>query len=332
VYERLGFAGRVSILSVDLSSSERVVFWKLGGSHRRLRRYRDAMNAVLGEDELVLSAAEATSGSKGLLLVTDRRAAFLMPKQGKLWQADFAMVERAEAKDLTLRLFGPTLPGVGDDGSLLFDLLPIKRAEEMRDLLSSEAARERAAIDPLYERPVLARYAGGRRGSMSLYGDPPCLEAHVPGRRPRVTRPIVEGVHAIVETVGGISTTRGRDLAEKALGGVLLPGLGLFLAGNAKENIKDWRELYLLVEGPDWADTWPLDPEKGAEARQFAQAINLAAKRTQREMEAPPSQAEDRAPGEDPLSSLERLARLRDSGALTEAEFQAQKAKFLARL
>ena len=145
---------------------------------------------------------------------------------------------------------------------------------------------------------------------MSLYDDPPCLEADVPSSRTSVPRPIVEGVHAIVETVGGISTTRGRDLAQKALGGVLLPGLGLFLAGNAKENIKDWRELYLLVEGPDWADTWPLDPEKGAEARQFAQAINLAARRA-RATERPRG-ADDEAPPEDPLSSLERLARLRD--------------------
>jgi len=167
---------------VDLSFSERNVFWKLGGSHRRLRRYREAMKAALAEDEVVLSAAEATSGNKGLLLVTDRRVAFLMPKQDKLWQAEFPMVERAEAKDLNLRLFGSGLPGVGEKGSLLFALflaMPVNRAEEIGELLSSEAAREKAAIDPLYKRPVLAAYHGGSRGSMSLYEDPPCLDATV---------------------------------------------------------------------------------------------------------------------------------------------------------
>lgn len=36
------------------------------------------------------------------------------------------------------------------------------------------------------------------------------------------------------------------------------------------------------------------------------------------------------APGADPLAQLERLGQLRQSGVLTEEEFQAQKAKILA--
>jgi putative oligomerization/nucleic acid binding protein len=43
--------------------------------------------------------------------------------------------------------------------------------------------------------------------------------------------------------------------------------------------------------------------------------------------QAPPPPA---APAVDPIEQLTKLAQLRDSGVLTEAEFQAQKAKILA--
>lgn len=38
------------------------------------------------------------------------------------------------------------------------------------------------------------------------------------------------------------------------------------------------------------------------------------------------------AAGDDPMSQLERLAKLRDAGALTEQEFQAARAPYVARL
>jgi hypothetical protein len=40
--------------------------------------------------------------------------------------------------------------------------------------------------------------------------------------------------------------------------------------------------------------------------------------------------APEAAPAPDPIEQLTRLAALKDSGALTEAEFEAQKAKLLA--
>jgi hypothetical protein len=40
---------------------------------------------------------------------------------------------------------------------------------------------------------------------------------------------------------------------------------------------KDKRELYLMVEGKDFAFVAPCNPKKGLEARQFAAAINTAA-------------------------------------------------------
>lgn len=66
--------------------------------------------------------------------------------------------------------------------------------------------------------------------------------------------PITVDVRASVEAAGSISVTRGRNLAAKALGGALVPG-GVFLFGNAKDTAHDNRELYLIVEGPDWAHT-----------------------------------------------------------------------------
>jgi hypothetical protein len=57
--------------------------------------------------------------------------------------------------------------------------------------------------------------------------------------------------------------------------------------------------------------------------KQAAQAQEAAA-------EAPPAPAaEPTAPGPDPIEQLTQLAALKDSGALTEEEFEAQKAKIL---
>ena len=128
--------------------------------------------------------------------------------------------------------------------------------------------------------------------------------------------PITSDVRAEVEAVGSVSVTRGRNLAAKALGAAVVPG-GVFLFGNAKEKAHDHRELYLGIEGPDWVQTIPLDPSQGAPARRFAQAVNLVA--AQQAVTSP----------SDRLEALERLDRLRSSGALTAAEFDVEKERLL---
>ena len=45
--------------------------------------------------------------------------------------------------------------------------------------------------------------------------------------------------------------------------------------------------------------------------------------------QAPPQQAAPAAPAPDPIAQLKELGELRDSGVLTDAEFEAQKAKIL---
>jgi len=47
---------------------------------------------------------------------------------------------------------------------------------------------------------------------------------------------------------------------------------------------------------------------------------------------APAPAAEEGPPAEDPIEKLKELANLKDQGILTEAEFDAQKAKILAQM
>lgn len=164
-----------------------------------------------------------------------------------------------------------------------------------------------------------------RLGNLVLYSEPPQLVVLDPQQASTRGWPITGGITASVETAGSISVTRGRDLAAKAVGGALVPG-GVFLFGNAKDTAHDHRELYLIVEGPDWAHTQALDPNAGAEARRFAQAINLASRKRQAPRPAGhPVETKAAARKTDTIDRLERLAKLRDSGALTPEEFEASK-------
>jgi hypothetical protein len=59
-------------------------------------------------------------------------------------------------------------------------------------------------------------------------------------------------------------------------------------------------------------------------------ANKQAAQAQQAAPEAPAAAPEPAAAAPDPIEQLTQLAALKDSGALTEAEFEAQKAKILA--
>ncbi len=79
------------------------------------------------------------------------------------------------------------------------------------------------------------------------------------------------------EAAGKVSVTRGRNLSAKAIGGALVPG-GVFIFGNAKDRMHDHCELYLIIDGPDWAYTLRLDPNSGEAAHRFAQNVRLTAR------------------------------------------------------
>jgi hypothetical protein len=138
-------------------------------------------------------------------------------------------------------------------------------------------AKQRSSEDRIRSQGRIAE----RLGPIVLYADPPKLWGPItydptgPGRDWAITSEVT----ASVEAAGSISVTRGRNLAAKAAGGALFPG-GVFLFGNARETVHDFRELYLILEGPDWGHTWQVDPNQGEEARRFAQAVNVMARKT----------------------------------------------------
>ena len=129
-------------------------------------------------------------------------------------------------------------------------------------------------------------------------------------------------VSAMADAAGTIAATRGRNLAAKGAGTLLLGPIGLFGMGNAKHRTVDNRELYLLVEGAGWAYTQAFNPNLGGELRNFAQQINVVAKRHLAENSAASSGASETSL----VAELQELTKLRAEGGLSDEEFaQAKK-------
>ena len=101
-------------------------------------------------------------------------------------------------------------------------------------------------------------------------------------------------------------------------------GLGLFW----KKKV-DSREVYLTIDGPDAGWMLELKPKKQAKARRFATEFNAAAKKAALAAPPPAVEAPVEPAQQDPLEALAKLGALRDSGVLTDAEFEAQKAVIL---
>jgi hypothetical protein len=80
----------------------------------------------------------------------------------------------------------------------------------------------------------------------------------------------VAGANAIVGTAGDI---------DRRITATRLILTGPFAFGLRKK--KDKRELYLTVEGSDFAFVVEVNPKKGADARKFAAKVNSASKRAQ---------------------------------------------------
>ena len=96
------------------------------------------------------------------------------------------------------------------------------------------------------------------------------------------------------------------------------------MAGGPEHHFTDSRELYVLVEGDEWAHVEALDPGAGYWAPPVCATRQLpGAGRESRDRAVVPSAAEL---GE----QLKEIARLRAEGALTESEFEAVKARLLS--
>ncbi len=81
-------------------------------------------------------------------------------------------------------------------------------------------------------------------------------------------------VQATVDTAGNLSSTRRHTVTRFAL----LGPLSLFTPKKTKH---DDRELFLLVEGPDWAELVKCDVKQQSATRQLAQSINVAARQVE---------------------------------------------------
>ena len=116
-------------------------------------------------------------------------------------------------------------------------------------------------------------------------------------------------VQASVDTAGNLAVTKRVTLTRLAAGGIVG---GLVFQKKQKH---DSRELYLMVEGPDFAILQECSADDGAKVRKFAQQINVAAK-------ASVARAEERA---QTLAEAEgRLSRVReDRSAIVAAKAEA---------
>jgi Short C-terminal domain len=116
-------------------------------------------------------------------------------------------------------------------------------------------------------------------------------------------------------------------------------------SSGSQRGLRDTRRVVLTIDGPRVAISAALPaaaPRVHKEARKFAATVNEMAMRlaglTPHPDPAPvvdpsPAQTDPSPPSSqataDLLDHLERLGKLRDSGVLTEDEFQAQKARLL---
>jgi hypothetical protein len=72
-------------------------------------------------------------------------------------------------------------------------------------------------------------------------------------------------------------TATGKGAGPQSAGFLASGPLGL-MAGGPEDHFTDSRELYVLVEGDEWAHVEALDPDAGYWARRFAQLVNWRAR------------------------------------------------------
>lgn len=101
---------------------------------------------------------------------------------------------------------------------------------------------------------------------------------------PSGSHPLTPSVEATVDSAGNLMQKSRSTLTRMGAGAVIAGPVGLLLGAAVKKNrAVDARELFLMVQGEDWADTTNCDPAKeGAKVRAFAQAVNVAARNVER--------------------------------------------------
>jgi hypothetical protein len=89
--------------------------------------------------------------------------------------------------------------------------------------------------------------------------------------------PLDSSISARVDTAGNFATSSRTTFTRVAAGGLLFGPVGAIVGASAKKNKShDLRELYLLVEGPEFAAMLTCNPDHGSRVRQFATALKQA--------------------------------------------------------
>lgn len=115
--------------------------------------------------------------------------------------------------------------------------------------------------------------------------------------------------------------------------GSIVGGTARVDSSGSKRVFRDTREVFLLIEGPRVGIAAPLSSKGHMSqtlAQKFAAKVNELAMSLGEAKAGQPSSATSRSEQPDVVDRLERLGRLRDSGVLTEEEFQAQKSALLS--
>jgi hypothetical protein len=140
-----------------------------------------------------------------------------------------------------------------------------KNVADASAAVSSAQRKYATAVSAAEKRAANARALPclGRAGRIKVYADRIVT--------PEGVRPMDEHVKAVVDAAGVIAVTRRHTLTRFAL----LGPLSLF---TPKATTHDNRELYFLVEHPQWASLVKLNPNAGMAARKVCATLNLAAR------------------------------------------------------
>ena len=124
----------------------------------------------------------------------------------------------------------------------------------------------------------------------------------------------------------------GTNTEQHVFGGQLFTGgtaLVLGKGADIEKKGKDNRRTFFVGSDPDWQVVVPLDPENTGDAQKLAMALKKVAESIADEGSHADGSSGGAAVGADIAGQLQQLVQLRDSGALSEEEFELAKARLL---
>jgi hypothetical protein len=312
---------------------------------KKLAAIAERVESLLDEGENPRALAQARESGRfsefhdkgGVLLVLTHKRLVVIDSESKEICAEFPL-----SKGTTLTFERPKgnvarlIATLGGTTSSYRHVLPVREGSRMVEMGAKTFPLEpRTNLPPGFpaesEHPLIEIFQPSYPEAYFLYPDRLVLGdlQQVGGEH----LPFAGGVtRADVLTDGGVAVTRGRNLAAKGLGVGVAGGLGAFFMGNAKENVHDTRVAHLVIEGPNWATRTACLVKNGAAAMDFAQRVNVTARKYAASAAKPASPTPQLGPGGDPTARLEKLVELREKGLVSEEEFAEEKKRLLSEI